>query len=167
MFETGDAVAHPIRGAGTVAGVEEREWHESPVSYYKIELIDPPGTDLWVPASMVEDVGLRRAITPSELDQVWSVLRDAPNTLPENPKERQALLEETVGSGDILQIGGAVRDISWRGQHGKLRAASEQLLDRGMKLLTGEVALAQSISLSEARSQIISRLHDTGDLPPR
>lgn len=163
MFETGDTVAHPIRGAGVVTGIEERNWREDSVAYYHIELVDPPGTDLWIPASMAEEIGLRHTISPSELEQVWNVLRDAPNTLPENPKERQALLEETVGSGDILQIGKAIRDITWRGQQGKLRASSEQLYDRGMTLLTGELAISQSISLSEARSQIHARLQDASN----
>ena len=158
MFETSDVVVHPIRGAGVVTGVEEREWRESAVSYYRIELVDPPGTDLWIPTSTAEEIGLRRAISHSELDQLWRVLRDEPNELPDNPKERLALLEQHISSGLVLQIAEAVRDISWRGQQRKLRAASEQLFDRGMTLIAGEISIVQHIRLTEAKNQIHAQL---------
>lgn len=167
MFETGDAVAHPVRGAGVVAGVEQREWRESSVSYYKIELVDPPGTDLWIPTSTAEERGLRRALSHSELDQVWRVLRDEPKVLPENPKERLALLEQLVSSGLVLQIAEALRDISWRGQQRKLRAASEQLFERGMRLIGGEIAIAQGISMTEAQNQIHAQLQMADSEPPQ
>ena len=111
-FKPGDAVMHPIRGAGVVEGIQERDWLGSRTPYYRIALIDPPGTDLLIPVSTAEGAGLRCAISPSKLDQVWRVLRDDPEPLPDDHKERYRSLEQHLRSGHTLEIAKAVRDIA-------------------------------------------------------
>ena len=161
-FKPDDAVMHPIRGAGVVEGVEEREWLGSRTSYYRIALIYPPGTGLWIPVSTAEEVGLRCAISPSKLDQVWRVLRDDPEPLPDDHRERYRSLEQHLSSGHTLQIAKAVRDLAWR-QKQRGRQTGQQLYDRGMQLLAGEIAVTQGVSLVEAEAQIHARLN----VPPR
>ena len=134
-FKPGDAVMHPIRGAGVVEGIQERDWLGSRTPYYRIALVEPRGTVLWIPVSTAEEAGMRCAISPSELDQVWRVLRDDPEPLPDDHRERYLSLEQHLSSGHILQIAKAVRDIAWRQKQGRMRQTAQQLYDRGMLLI--------------------------------
>ena len=114
MFKAGDAIVHPVRGAGVVVRVEERKLSGNNDTYYRIELLGHPGTSLVVPVKVAEKMGVRRAIPRSKLGQVWHVLCDDPKQLPENHKDRYQFLEEKMYTGDILQVAEAVRDMAWR-----------------------------------------------------
>ena len=97
-FKRNDPVVHPVRGAGVVEGIEEQEWLGSRTPYYRIALIEPRGTDFWIPVSAAEEAGLRCAISPSELDQVWCVLRDDPEPLSDNHKRGRPVISSSPGT---------------------------------------------------------------------
>ena len=162
MFKTGDAIVHPVRGAGVVLCVEERQWRGSSELYYRIKLLGQPGTSLMVPVTVVETIGLRRAIPQSNLNQVWHVLHNDPETLPADHKERYQLLEDKLHAGDVLQVAGAVRDMAWRRQReGNLTTRGKRMYDEGMMLLAGEIAATQGIDLTDAEAQIRAKLAES------
>ncbi|MBU0704402.1 MAG: hypothetical protein KKC18_11110 [Chloroflexi bacterium] len=159
MFKIGDAIVHPIRGAGVVVRVEERPWRGDSVPYYRIELLGHLGTSLMIPVKVAETMGLRHAIPRSELKRVWRVLRAAPNTLPVEHKERYQVVEERLHVGKILQVAETVRDMAWRKQQvGKMTTRGKQLYEEGVRLLAGEVAATQGIVLADAETEIRERL---------
>ena len=161
MFKSGDAIIHPIRGAGVVECIEERQWRGSSNMYYRIKLLGQPGTSLLVPVGVAETIGLRRAIQQSKLGQVWSVLHAASGTLPADHKERYQLLEGKLHTGNILQVAEAVRDIAWRQMQGpNLTTQDKRIYEEGVMLLTGEIAATQDIPLADAEDQIRARLEE-------
>ena len=159
MFEVGDAVVHPIRGAGMVTDIEELRRDDGNKAYYKIELLGHVRTNLMIPVKDAAARGLRRAIRQSKLNQVWRVLRDSPEKLPADYKKRQALLEHRLVSGDLMQVVEAVRDLAWR-QHKKngLTATGRRLYRKGINLLAGEVAAAQGTDLTDGEAQVRNQL---------
>lgn len=159
MFKAGDAIVHPVRGAGMVVRVEERQWRGKSALYYRIELLGHPGTSLMIPVEVAKTVGLRRAIPRSKLKQVWRVLRADPNTLPTEHNERYQVIEERLHAGDIFQVAEAVRDMAWRKHQGsKLTTRGKQMYDEGVKLLAAEVAVTQGVALADADTEIRERL---------
>ncbi|MFQ6101704.1 MAG: CarD family transcriptional regulator [Anaerolineae bacterium] len=159
MFKTGDAIVHPVRGAGVVVCIEERQWHGSRARYYRIKLLGQPSTSLMVPVKIAETMGLRRAIPQSKLRQVWRVLRADPNTLPTEHSKRYQVVEERLHAGDIFQVAEAVRDMAWRKQRGGgLTTRGKQMYEEGVKLLAGEVAATQGVALADAEIEIRERL---------
>jgi RNA polymerase-interacting CarD/CdnL/TRCF family regulator len=99
MFKAGDAIIHPVRGAGVVIRVEKRQWRGNSDLYYRIKLLGQPSTRLMIPVSAAETLGLRRVIPRSKLSKVWRVLRATPKTLPDNHKKRYELLDGGCLSG--------------------------------------------------------------------
>ncbi|HEY72277.1 MAG: hypothetical protein DRJ03_06105 [Chloroflexi bacterium] len=160
MFEAGDAIVHPVRGAGVVVCIEKRRWRGSSERYYRIKLLGQPNTSfLMIPVKVAETVGMRRAIPPSELKRVWRVLRADPNKLPKDHNERYKVVEERLHIGDIFQVAEAVRDMAWRKQReGRMTTRGKQMYDEGVDLLAGEVAATQDIALVDAEAQIRERL---------
>jgi CarD family transcriptional regulator len=164
-FETGDAVVHPVRGAGVVKSIEERQWRGNDESYYSIRLLYPPASKLMIPASAAKEAGLRRAASKTKLKKMWRVLRADPGRLPTDHKERYAVLEGKMYTGDVLQVAEVVRDMAWRQrQEGRLTTVGKQMYDKGVILLAGEIAVAQGIDLADAEAEVQARLRES--LPP-
>ena len=162
MFSAGDLIIHPVRGAGVVVGIEERQWRGSSGLYYKIELLGQNSVSLMVPIDVAEDLGLRRTIPISKLKSVWRVLRDDPQHLPANHKKRYQVVKDKLHAGDVFQVAEVVRDMAWRRRRkGTLTTVGKRLYDEGISLLAGEIAATQGIDLSAAEVQITGQLGDT------
>jgi len=162
MFEVGDAIIHPFRGAGIVVRVEEQQWHGSSALYYKIKLLGQPDIKLMILTSAAETLGLRHTIPRSELSKVWHVLRAVPRTLPSDHKQRYELLDDKLHTGDVFQVTEVVRDMAWRQQReGKMTMMGKQRYEEGMKILAGEIATVQGIDLEDAEAQVRARLSES------
>lgn len=159
MFEAGDAIVHPVRGAGVVVCIEERQWHGSNDQYYRIKLLGQPGTSLMIPVSAAGTIGLRRAASKSKLKQVWGMLRADPDKLPADHKARYELLNEKLHAGDVLQVAEAVRDMAWRRkQEGSLTTQGKRIYEEAMRILAGEIAAAQATDMADAEAQVSDKL---------
>jgi RNA polymerase-interacting CarD/CdnL/TRCF family regulator len=111
-FATGDAIVHPIRGAGVVERIVERTWQGNAESYYRIRLLGQSGTTLMIPTSVTEKLGIRCALSRSDIKQLWCILLATPRRLPDRYKELRYLLQGKLGTGDIFQ--GAYK--TWGGE---------------------------------------------------
>jgi CarD family transcriptional regulator len=159
MFKEGDAVVHPIRGAGVVKRVEERQWRGADALYYRIGLLSQPASNLMIPVGAAKELGLRRAASQSRLSKVWHVLDTDPEILPREHKERYQLLEGKLHTGDLLQVAEAVRDMTWRRhREGRLTTRGKRMYEEGMTLLAGEIAAAKGIAIADAETQVRDRL---------
>lgn len=160
-FKAGDAVVHPIRGAGVVEWVEERRWRGDSDVYYRIGLLGQPGTKVMIPKDAAEGIGLRLAISQAKLKDVWVVLCDDPENLPSDHKVRYQEVQEKLHTGNVFELAEAVRDMAWRRQQrGHLTITGKRLYDEGVKLLAGEVAAVQGVDLMAAEVQVKTRLRE-------
>jgi CarD family transcriptional regulator len=159
MFEVGDAVVHPVRGAGVVTDIEELRRRGNKRQYYKIRLMGQVRTSIMIPVKGAAARGLRRAIQESKLKQVWQVLDASPKRLPADFNARYELYERRLRSGDLLQIAGVVRDMAWRRERENgLTWAEQQVYRRGLRLLAGEIAAVQGTGLPDAEDEVRVRL---------
>jgi RNA polymerase-interacting CarD/CdnL/TRCF family regulator len=160
-FKTGDAVFHPVRGAGVVTGIESRKWDGEKRRYYSIKLLGHPGTKVMVPANTAEEIGLRHAMSQTKLKKMWRVLCGDPRKLPKDHKDRYAVIEEKLHTGDAFEVAEAVRDMAWRRkQEGKLTTRGKRIYEEALMLLAGEVAAVQEIEMEEAEGQVYARLQE-------
>jgi len=161
VFKTGDAVFHPVRGAGVVTAIKDRKWDGGKRRYYAIALLGHPGTSVMVPASTAEEIGLRHAMSMAKLKKVWRVLRGAPQKLPKDHKDRYAVIEEKLHTGDTFEVAEAVRDMAWRRhEQGKLTTKGKRIYEEALMLLAGEIAAVQEIEMEEAEGQVYERLQE-------
>jgi CarD family transcriptional regulator len=159
-FATGDAIVHPIRGAGVVERIVERTWQGNAESYYRIRLLGQSGTMLMIPTSVTEKLGIRCALSRSAMKQLWRILLATPRRLPDRYKELRYLLQGKLGTGDIFQVAEAVRDMAWRQRETHLSATIKQLYEEGIRLLVGEIAATQDIEFADADTQFRARLRE-------
>jgi len=162
MFEAGDAIVHPVRGAGVVTEVIERKRDGEKREYYRIELMSHPETTVMIPSGATKELGLRRAISQSKIKKLWHILLDDPEKLPGEHKERYAVLQEKLSTGNAFQIAEAVRDMAWRrSRKGRLNTRGKRLYDEGIRFLAGEIAAVIGSDCEEAEWQIRDKLEQS------
>jgi CarD family transcriptional regulator len=161
MFKTGDAIVHPVRGAGVVEQIEERQWQGGKNLYYRIKLLSQPASRLMIPIQNADIIGLRPAIPSSQLGRVWRALAKDPGYLPSDHKERYQILEDKLHCGDVIEVAEAVKDMAWRQQsEGGLTTRGKRIYEEGLLLLSGEIAATQGINLNEAEALIKTKLNE-------
>jgi CarD family transcriptional regulator len=161
-FKTGDAVFHPVRGAGVVTDIQDRKLDGEKRRYYKIDLLGQPGTKVMVPESTAKEIGLRHAMSQAKLKKVWCVLRDDPQKLPKDHKDRYAVIEEKLHTGDVFEVAEAVRDMAWRRkQAGKFTTKGKRIYEEAVMLLAGEIAAVKEIEMEEAEGQVHAKLRES------
>jgi CarD family transcriptional regulator len=149
-FTTGDAIIHPVRGAGVVERIVERRRLGNAES----------GTMLMVPTNVAGKLGLRGAISLSDVGRLWRILLATPKGLPDKYKELRQFLEDKLGTGDIFQVAEAVRDMAWQHRKTHLSSTIKRLYEEGIRLLVGEIAAARGIEFADAERQVRARLRE-------
>jgi CarD family transcriptional regulator len=155
MFSVGEKVIHCVHGAGVITAKKKMQFTETPNCYLVIQIFGSRST-LMVPADKAE-ARLRPVSKRTTLRHLLTgELAGEPEELPQDYKERTKQIEGKLKSGEIKEWIEIVRDLTYREEKGSLSSADQQLLERAMDLLSGEVALIQGIAQEEAKSRLVS-----------
>jgi CarD family transcriptional regulator len=158
-FEVGDAVVHPAHGAGIITGYKKFKRQGEDQRYYTIKLLGKAKTSLMIPVKSADEVGVRSALSKSELERLWQIMGNKPQSLPDDYKKRHRLVNKKLRAGDALQIAEVIRDMGWRQQELEdLTKKGQRLYQEGIEKLAGEVAAARGIDLLTAEKQVRKRL---------
>jgi CarD family transcriptional regulator len=158
MFSVGEKVMHCAHGAGVITEKKEMRIVEMPKRYFVIQLLGSDST-LMVPTDQAEE-RLRPACKRVALRRLLiSELTSEPEELPGDYKTRQKQLENKLKSGETQGWIEVVRDLTFQGEQKPLSRGDQKLLDRAMDLLSGELALAQGISIVEAKPRLESIIY--------
>jgi CarD family transcriptional regulator len=133
--------------------VARREITAGEKRYYVIEIPDQELT-VFVPVRRAEEAGLRPALSRNNLPQVLDLLRSEPQTLPEDYKERQALMLEELQTGRVMRLAQLVRDLTWHGKRLHLTKKDADYLRQGQDLLAAEMALALDDDITKVNELI-------------
>jgi RNA polymerase-interacting CarD/CdnL/TRCF family regulator len=85
---------------------------------------------------------------------VLDCLRDQPEQLPGDHKERQEQVWEKLKGNEPTQVAETVRDLMWHQQQAHLTKKDTEYLDRARKMLAAEMALVDGCEVSEANRTI-------------
>jgi CarD family transcriptional regulator len=154
-FELGDHVVYPAYGAGTVAAKEERVFSGTTTRYYILKMVADEG-EFMVPVEQAEMLGIRPVMREKA---ILKVLRSAPNPLPDDYKERQAIIEELLATSDAIKLALGARDLAWFSGVKSLTGRDMQLYEDLQTQLASELSLAKGIGLEEAREGLVSELN--------
>jgi CarD family transcriptional regulator len=152
-FSVGDKIMHPKFGAGWITGEAHRELVKGFEHYYVIKVIGT-GATAYVPVSKMEELGVRQVMSQSKLAQVFTTLRGIACELSSDYKQRQARVQEQLGTRRPIPVAEAVRDLTWHRERKRLTQKDESLLKQGRELLASEMALATDSQISDAQQTI-------------
>jgi CarD family transcriptional regulator len=160
MFAIGDGVYHPTNGAGVVDNLQRLPALSKDSRYYRICMLDGTATIMMIPVEEAEVLGLRRVASLEGVQEAMAVLASPPTTLPTDHKLRHKVCQDRLDAAATLEIAEVVRDLAWR-QSGidRLSVPDMRTFKKAMMLLSGELAIAQGVSLDAAEEQIQRILH--------
>lgn len=134
----GDKVVYPMHGAGEITGIEENEVGGVVSSYYILHL--PVGNmKLMLPVDKVEEVGLRKLITPAQVDEVVEVLKSETEQVLGSWNKRFHTNLERLKTGNILDAAAIARNLSRQDSKKKISSGERRLLDLSRQILITEL----------------------------
>ncbi len=149
LFNVGDKVVYPMHGAGVIEAIEEKEVLGASQRYYIMRL--PMGDmRVMIPTHNVEEIGLRRVISETEVEEVFAVLRADRTTMSTNWNRRYRANLEKIKSGDIYEVAEVVRNLVFRDREKGLSTGERKMLDSAKQILVSELVLAKGIDEEDA-----------------
>jgi len=141
-YKVGDQVVYPQHGVATIQKIEDKDVLGEVQSYLVLEL-DEGDLTLMVPATSVEEVGIRNLIGKDQVEEVLRILRKGRITDgADNWSRRFKANSEKLKSGDIQQVAEVVRNLSIRDRQKGLSTGERRMLNRARRILSGEIAVA-------------------------
>lgn len=148
MFNVGDNIAYPMRGAGVITEIEENKTPGEPQDYYHISL-PYSKMQVMVPVENSEMVGIRAIISKDEIPGVLKVLGEASDKMPKNWNRRFRENTDRIKTGDILEVARVVRNLVRSDREKNLSTGEKKLLNNAKIILESEIVLASGRTLDE------------------
>jgi len=154
-FKVGDMAVYPAHGVGQVMSIENREIAGSKAQFYILKIMDS-GMTIMVPTGNVRNVGLREVINESEVESVYTILREKGEyTITEqtwNRRYREYM--DKIKTGSIYEIAEVLRDLSMLRFEKELSFGERKMLDTARNLIIKELAIAREEDEEEVAREI-------------
>lgn len=153
MFNVGDKVVCPMRGAGIVESIEERDFLGTPQPYFIIKLINTEMI-LMIQAAKIETSSVRFISDLSTAENAFVILSHYEEAQTEaiNAKDRRKINMDKISSGSLISCAEVVRDLTHIHQKKSLNANEREMLMNARRFIINEVSLVKGISESQASS---------------
>lgn len=148
-FEVGETVVYPHHGAAYVEDVSTKTIDGEEVTFLTLRVVQGDLV-IQVPASKIDEVGVRDVSNEEQLEEVFDVLRAEMEDEPSNWSRRFKANGEKLTSGDPIKVAEVVRDLTRRDEERHLSAGEKRMLAQARQILGSEVALAKDINEEEA-----------------
>ena len=164
MFKIGDKIVHPAHGAGVIAAIEQKDLVDEFNSYYVIELA-AQDMRLMIPVRTATEIGLRRVATKKQSKEILAILASQADPLPDDFKERQALLADRLREGNLESLARVVRDMAARSHEKTYSPTEARLYEQARTMLGGELALVHGTEVDAALTRIDGITGAANDTP--
>lgn len=150
-FHEGDTVMHWSYGLGQILRLEERDLSGSKTLYYEVRIQD---LTVWVPSDNELEHRLRPPISKTGLDELFAILSNPGEPLPDDRQERKSRLMEYLRDGSTQSL---CRIISGLYAYRKLRSLNENdksILKQSRNALLGEWEFVLSMTPAQAEHEL-------------
>lgn len=148
-FKIGETVVYPHHGAAHIEDISTKVIDGEELTFLTLRVVQGDLV-IQVPASKIEDVGVRDVSDDEQLEKVFDVLREENNEEPSNWSRRYKANGEKLTSGDVVKVAEVVRDLTRRDEERHLSAGEKRMLAQARQILGSEVALAKDIDEDQA-----------------
>ena len=152
-FKVGDNVVYPSQGAGKVEEKTTRVVLGETHDYLRISFIRGD-MDVLVPLKKGQEVGLRHTFKLEELENVFDTLKTSDLELPTQWPPRYRAEQDILSGGNAFDLARLIGTLAQRDLEKGLAATEREMLEGAKGMLASELAVVQSVSLSEAQKQI-------------
>ncbi|HXH07123.1 MAG TPA: CarD family transcriptional regulator [Vicinamibacterales bacterium] len=152
-FQVGDKVIYPNHGLGVVESIETRTILGTTCGFYHLRMIGSETTVL-VPVDNVENVGLRRAISDTEVERLFHLLSDGKIENHQNWKGRFKDNSDKMRSGSIYDVVDVLKNLTYLARSKTLSFREKRMLDRAKFLVVSEISEVLRQPMPEIESRV-------------
>ncbi len=138
-FQVGDKVIYPNHGLGVVERIEEKTILGTTCGFYHLKIVANE-TMVLVPIANADEVGLRRAITDTDVDRLFGRLGDGQIYDHQNWKGRFKDNSDKMRSGSIFDMADVLKSLTFLARSKSLSFREKRMLDRARALIVTEVS---------------------------
>jgi CarD family transcriptional regulator len=138
-FLVGDKVIYPNHGLGVVERIEEKTILGTTCGFYHLKIV-ANDTMVLVPIANAGEVGLRRAITDTDVEQLFGRLEDGQIDDHQNWKGRFKDNSDKMRSGSIFDMADVLKSLTFLARSKSLSFREKRMLDRARALIVTEVS---------------------------
>ena len=139
QFEIGDKVIYPNHGLGVVERIETKTILGTTCGFYSLRMISSETTVL-VPVDNVEGVGLRCAISDSEIKKLFTRLGNGKIDNHQNWKGRFKDNSDKMRTGSIYDVIEVLKSLNHLSKSKNLAFREKRMLDRARFLVVSEIS---------------------------
>ena len=154
MFKIGDRAVYPGQGVTEITGIESKQISGTTVVLYMLRVLD---TDrkIMIPVSKVKSVGLRKVVGDDDVQKVYDLLRERPNTVDRQTwNRRYRRYVEKINTGSLYDIAEVMRDLSRLKYTKALSFGERKMLDQARTLLVKEISVARQRTEEEVLDEL-------------
>jgi CarD family transcriptional regulator len=138
-FQVGDKVIYPNHGLGVVERIEDKTILGTTCGFYHLRIVSNETTVL-VPITNAGEVGLRRAISDTDVEQLFGRLGDGKIDDHQNWKGRFKDNSDKMRSGSIFDMADVLKSLTFLARSKSLSFREKRMLDRARALIVTEVS---------------------------
>ncbi|CAN0575810.1 unnamed protein product [Laminaria digitata] len=155
-FQVGDKAVYLAHGVAEVTGIESHEVGGDKQTFYILRILDN-GVKVMIPTGTN---GLREIMSPSEVEEVFDVLREKEISVESTTwNRRYREYKDKIDSGDPKQIAEVLRDLYLLKTDKDLSFGERKMLDTAKSLLVKELSIANDLSEDEVEAQFVVIFH--------
>ena len=154
-FAVGEKVVYPNHGVGVIEQIDRRSNSGRQESFYHLK-IAANNMMVMIPATNVQDVGLRKLIKKREVNKVLLHLKKSKVANAPDWKNRFKENSEKMRTGCIFELADVLKSLSQLSINRILSFREKKMLDRARQLIITEVATVSKLTEDKA-GQLIDR----------
>ena len=152
-LNVGNKVVYPSQGPCLIGAVVKKTVGGTPISFYKLALLDEKGGDLFVPVDKVTSVGLRQLLEKSDIPKLLGHLKNAA-VADTNWKQRMIDNAKLLASGSAFDLAQVIESLTDLNKTKVLTPRDRQTLDRARKILICEISEVTGETKTAAEEQL-------------
>ena len=156
-FKIGDKVIYPNHGLGVVEKVEEKTILGTTCGFFHLRILSNETTVL-VPVANVDNVGLRRAITDEEVEELFRLLGDGKIDNHQNWKGRFKDNSDKMRTGSIYDMADVLKSLTFLAKSKSLSFREKRMLDRAKALIISEISEVMQITAQAIEDRVNEQL---------
>gem|GEM_PF-88725 len=156
-FKIGDKVIYPNHGLGIVAKIEEKTIFGSTEGFFHLRILSTESTVL-VPVANVDNVGLRRAISDEEVEELYRLLGDGHIDNHQNWKGRFKDNSDKMRTGSIYDMADVLKSLTFLAKSKSLSFREKRMLDRAKSLIVSEISEVMRIKPEAVEARVNEQL---------
>jgi RNA polymerase-interacting CarD/CdnL/TRCF family regulator len=164
-FHEGDTVMHWTYGLGQILRLEERDLLGLKSLYYAVQI---GALTVWVPSDDELEHRLRRPTSKSGFKELFTILSNPAELLPDNRQERRTRLLELLKDGSTQSLCRIISNLHAYRKIRSLNESDQSILKQARGALLGEWEYVLSITCAQAESELNRLLvYGAPELPNR